>query len=136
MGIIPIPEIEAELLVRGVLVKQWLRDPEKPQQGPSPPFLLVGGLPQSRTLTNGLGRWVAKYLTPDAIKAISKLPKHLQWEAVRDMYLSNEEMLDLAQRLGVGQPVPAMPYEAAVTPDKFKDWWTEQVKSELKERRA
>jgi hypothetical protein len=132
MGLIPIPEIEAELLVRGVLVRQFLRDPSKPQEGPSLPLGLVDNLPRSRTTTKGLGRWVAKYLTPDAIKSISELPKHLQWEAVRDEFLTNEDLLDLAQRLGIGTPTAELTHKQASDPELYRAWWIAEAKAALR----
>ena len=138
MDVIPIPEIEAELLARGVLVKQWLRDLSVPQQGPSPPFLLVDGLPQFRTLTQELGRWVGVYLSPEHVKEIASIPRHLQWEAVRDEFLSNEQLLDLARRLGVASdlPEPRLKPSHLATEESLKAWWILQAKQQLEIRRT
>jgi hypothetical protein len=132
MAVIPIPEIEAELLARGVLIKQFLRDPQKPQQGPSSPLLLVDGLPQSRTTTRGLGRWVGEYLSPDAVAMVAGLPKHLQWEAVRDEVLTNEQLIDLAHRLGIGYKPPELGPDVLLDEELFKDWWIDQAKQVFK----
>lgn len=138
MDVMPIDEIEAELLARGVLFKKWLRDLSAPQQGPSPSFLLVDGLPQCRTFTKGLGQWVGRYLSPDDVKAIASIPKHLQWEAVRDEYLANDHLFDLARRLGVASdvPEPRLKPSDLATEESLKAWWISQAKQQLEVRKS
>jgi hypothetical protein len=133
MAIIPIPEIEAALLARGLLVKHFLREASGAQQGPSLPLKLVDGLPRSRTLTNGLGPWVAKYLNRKTIDVVAAIPPHLRWEALRDEFLSDEDLLDLAERLEIAYVGPKLRHSDFATAETFKDWHLKLIREKLSE---
>ena len=132
---IPIPEIEAALILRGALIRQFLRDPQKPLEGGSFDLLVACGLPKVRTLTKGLGRYVGRYLSPEQVGLVAAVPAHEQWRTLHEEVLTDEQLLDLAQRLGVGDSPPdnALSLEEPHSVATLKRWWISTAKQKFKE---
>ena len=132
---IPIPEIEAALILKGALTRQFLRDPQKPLEGGSFDLLVVCGLPKVRTLTQGLGRYVGRYLSPEQVELIANLPECERWRSLHEEVLTDEQLLDLAQRLGVGErpPDPPLSLEEPHSVETLKRWWISTAKQKFKE---
>jgi hypothetical protein len=101
LNYIPIAEIEGALLAHGALIRQYLRDPQKPREDGSLSLLLVDGLPRVRTVTQGLGQWVGRYLSPEQVAMIAAMPDHERWRTLHEEILTDEQLLDLAERLQV-----------------------------------
>lgn len=136
MGVnIPIPEIEAALILKGALGRQFLRDPQKPLESGSFSLLVVDGLPKVRTLTKGLGRYVGRYLSPEQVAMVAAVPAHEQWRALHEEVLTDAQLLDLAERLGVfdAPPKQALSLDEPHSVETLKRWWTAIAKQKLKE---
>lgn len=132
---IPIPEIEAALILKGALKRQFLRDPQKLQEGGSFALLLVDGLPQVRTIPQGLGRYVGRYISPEQVAMVAAVPAHEQWRALHEEVLTDEQLLDLAERLGVCNQPPSnrLRLEEPHSVETLKRWWISTAKQKLQE---
>lgn len=135
MAVIPLEEIEAALLLKGALIRQYLRDPDKPREDGSFDLRLVDGLPRVRTLTKGLGRYVGRYLSPEQIATVAAMPAHEQWRCLHEEILADEQLTDLAWRLGVYEAPPSQPLslDEPHSVSTLKRWWINQAKRILKE---
>lgn len=133
MAVIPLEEIEAALILKGALIRQYLRDPDKPREDGSFCLRLVDGLPRVRTLPKGLGRYVGRYLSQSQVATVAATPASEQWRCLHEEILTDENLIDLAWRLGVYEspPTSRLELEEAHSAETLKRWWISQAKQKL-----